>query len=233
VPGGVLCNRIRVLKMPLPMVHLAISVHMHAQTDDGLAPAFLLGSIAPDAIHMRPNTGRDDKNRTHLIGASEADTHRRIRELLVRHWERGSSPAGFVEGYAAHLLADRLWAQTLLQSFRARIPPDTPYEALRSLYYRETDWIDLDLYHRLPWREDVWRKLAAAEPVDFEPLLTAGEIGQWRARTLGWYDDPAHAVPEEPAYMTSGDVEAFAAEAAQTIAGYFRQWRADLASRGC
>jgi hypothetical protein len=33
--------------------------------------------------------------------------------------------------------------------------------------------------------------------------------------------------------VTSGEVEAFAAGAARTIAGYFQQWRADLASRGC
>ena len=41
--------------MPLPMVHLAISVRMRAQDGRALTPDFLLGSIAPDAIHMRPN----------------------------------------------------------------------------------------------------------------------------------------------------------------------------------
>jgi hypothetical protein len=172
--------------MPLPMVHLAISVHMHELTDDELTPAFLLGSISPDAVHMRPNTRRDAKHRTHLLGASESDTRRNIRELLMRHWEQGSSTIRFVEGYAAHLLADRIWFQTLFESFRTRIPVGISEEALRSLYYRETDWIDLDLYHRMPWRETVWRELAAAEPIDFEPLLTAEEIEKWRTRTLGW-----------------------------------------------
>ena len=211
--------------MPLPMVHLTISVHMHELTDNRLTPAFLLGSISPDAIHTRPSARRDDKNRTHLLGTSESDTRRRIRGLLVRHWEEGSRTIGFVEGYAAHLLTDRLWVQTLFGSFRARIPAGTSDEELRSLYYRETDWIDLDLYHRMPWRETVWEKLAAAEPVDFEPLLTAEEIGQWRSRTLGWYDDPEHAVLEEAAYITSADVEAFATKAARAIVAYFREWK--------
>jgi hypothetical protein len=211
--------------MPLPMVHLAISVHMHELTNDDLTPAFLLGSISPDAIHTRSNTKRDDKNRTHLLGTSELDTRRRIRELLVHHWERGSSTIRFVEGYAAHLLADRLWVQTIFRSFRARIPEGTSQEGLRSLYYRETDWIDLDLYRRVPWRERVWRKLAVAEPVRFECLLTAEEIGRWRARTLGWYEDPKHQVLEEPTYMSSAEVEAFASEAARVIVADFREWK--------
>lgn len=207
------------------MVHLTISVHMHELTDDQLTPAFLLGSISPDAIHTRPNTKRGDKDRTHLLGASESDTRRRIRELLVRHWKEGSRTIKFVEGYAAHLLTDRFWVQTLLKSFRARVPETTPDEELRSLYYRETDWIDLDLYRRLPWRASVWEKLAAAEPVGFESLLTAEEIGQWRARTLGWYEDPKHQVLEEPVYIGGADVEAFATEAAQAIVADFRKWK--------
>lgn len=52
--------------MPLPMVHLAIAVQAHKLISSEPTPAFLLGSIAPDAIHMRPNTTRNDKQKTHL-----------------------------------------------------------------------------------------------------------------------------------------------------------------------
>jgi hypothetical protein len=52
--------------MPWPMVHFAIAEKLF---DHEPLPEFLLGSIAPDAIHMRENTTRQDKNKTHLCRA--------------------------------------------------------------------------------------------------------------------------------------------------------------------
>jgi hypothetical protein len=214
------------------MVHLAISVRMHQLHNHGLMPAFVLGSIAPDAIHMRPNISGDDKRRTHLlVDPPDSDDHRRVRELLVRYWAEGSEVTQFVEGYAAHLLADRIWVKTLMRAFGAHFPQSMPDEELQALYYQETDWIDLDLYRRMLWREEVWAQLAAAEPMDFQPFLTAEEIGQWRDRTLGWYDTCKHESMRTPVFLSSSEVEVFASEAAQTIAGHFRAWKANLAER--
>ena len=42
--------------MPLPMVHCAIAMGLAAREQRLPSGAFLLGSIAPDAIHTRPNT---------------------------------------------------------------------------------------------------------------------------------------------------------------------------------
>lgn len=105
------------------MVHLAIAVHMHVPTGSIPTPAFLLGSIAPDAIHMRSNTGRADKQRVHLLATPDSAGHERVRALVARYWAEESGRADFAKGYAAHLLADRLWVQTVLTSFRASIPP--------------------------------------------------------------------------------------------------------------
>ena len=56
--------------MPLPMVHLGIAKNIH---DSGFSltevPQYYLGSIAPDAIHMRPTSEITAKNKTHLIPA--------------------------------------------------------------------------------------------------------------------------------------------------------------------
>ena len=218
--------------MPLPMVHLAIGMHMSELTTERWTPAFLLGSIAPDAIHVRPNTNRADKDRTHLLGTSESETRQRIRGLLLRHWREASEATRFAEGYAAHLLADRIWVQTLFGSFQARIPQGMSHKEQRSLYYRETDWIDLDLYQRMVWREEAWRKLAAANPIDFEPLLTAEEIGQWRTRTLEWYGERKQEVFGEPVHMSGAEVEDFVAEAARAIVTYFDRWKASSVEQG-
>lgn len=49
--------------MPWPMVHFSIAEQLWNQNP---SPEFLLGSIAPDAIHMREGSTRQDKGRTHL-----------------------------------------------------------------------------------------------------------------------------------------------------------------------
>jgi len=150
--------------MPLPIVHFAVAVRMHE-----------LKGIAPDAIHVRPNTGHDDKLRVHLRGADNSN-HERVRALLVQHWTAGTEATGFAEGYAAHLLTDRLWVETVVEPLRESSPfKNLSAQEARSLYYRETDQIDFNLYHHVPWRATVWARLAAAQPRDFAPLLTAEE----------------------------------------------------------
>ena len=170
--------------MPLPMVHLAISRQVRELTGSQATPAFLLGSISPDAIHMRPGSTRQDKRHTHLLDAPGPASYQPIRELWHSRRADGRQAAEFTQGYASHLLADRMWIRSQEQRFLRSAPRGASHHDLARLYYGETDWIDLDLYARMPWREQVWEQLAAARPVDFRPLLTAEEIGKWRGRTL-------------------------------------------------
>ncbi|SEO47758.1 hypothetical protein SAMN04487895_10822 [Paenibacillus sophorae] len=50
--------------MPWPMVNFAISTNLSFGDP---SPNFLLGSIAPDAIHMRGYISREEKGVTHLV----------------------------------------------------------------------------------------------------------------------------------------------------------------------
>ncbi len=212
--------------MPLPMVHLAIAVQMSKLKGCDLTPSFLLGSIAPDAIHMRPNSNRNDKRRTHLLDIPHEEAHERIRTLLIRHWSEDSAAIDFVEGYVAHLLTDYSWSETVVRSFRAAIPQSLSPEDQRTLYYQETDQIDFNLYNQMPWRVRVWDQLALSQPMDFEPLLSEAEIEQWRDRTLNWYGGLKQEPMIEPVYITDADVRIFIPRAAQMIIERFATWRA-------
>ena len=199
--------------MPLPMVHLAIATGVSAKP----SAEFLLGALAPDAIHMRPGTSRRDKNATHIVVDA-----REWPEAPVRRWLAGyrNSPAPLRElarGYAMHVLCDRLWGRTVFQSFRRAVSA-LDEASLRALYYRETDQIDMDLYRTVPWREKVWRLLAEARAYDVAGLLTAGEIDAWRQRTLKWYDAPEHDPAIAPRYFTRARVEAYIEDAVSRMA---------------
>ncbi len=53
--------------MPLPMVHLSTAVKINT-LQDLKSPEFYLGSISPDAVHMRTGFVRDDKARSQTYG---------------------------------------------------------------------------------------------------------------------------------------------------------------------
>ena len=210
--------------MPLPMVHLAVAVQICEAAHSIPSPAFLLGSIAPDAIHMRPGAGGDDKRRVHLAGPQDPD-HERIRAFLALHWAHDTGSPDLAEGYTVHLLTDRLWRETVIAPFRASVPQDIPYQELRSLYYQDTDQIDLNLYDRMPWRTEVWTKLAIADPDPIDSLLTAQEIGLWRDRTLDWYEKHKKEPKIEPLHITAAAVHAFIDQAAVMARACLESWK--------
>jgi len=213
------------------MVHLSVAVYLSEIDGRFPSPDFLLGSIAPDAIHMRPNTNERDKKCVHLV---ELDvTNQELARLFqTKYVVEGSQPMGFSEGYLTHILTDRLWWEAVIDPFRKILPPTFPEQDFRSLYYRETDQIDIDLYRQMPWRPEIWSKLDAATAADFAPFLTAEEIDQWRDRTLVWYEDPGHDPMIEPVYITRADTQTFIDRAVTEIARIFADLKRPLDSKG-
>lgn len=210
--------------MPLPMVHLAVAVRLH----EGQIPtsAFLLGTLAPDAIHMREGADREDKRRTHLPAEPDEAEDASARELFARHEGLGRDMADFVAGYVTHVLTDRIWRDTLYATFRSRVAPDLDSAEWRRLYYRGTDQLDFNLYRRAPWRPRVWVQLALAQPRDFVGILTGAEISRWRDRTLHWFDNLGKEPGSAPIYCTDKELQRFVAHATNAIATRFAAWRA-------
>jgi hypothetical protein len=207
--------------MPLPMVHLAVAVAICDAADAEPVPEFLLGTLAPDAIHMRAGTAREAKARVHLHRAIEACGFEAVHELYDQLMAQEDQLRDLALGYAVHLLTDALWVERLFLPFRAAT--HLPRDEERALYYRDTDEVDRLLYERAPWRADVWRALAAAQPADLPGLLSADEIGRWRDRTLSWFDRLAPS-PEPPKFFTCERVQAFVAEAAAGIMAEVAAW---------
>lgn len=213
--------------MPLPMVHIAVAVQLAQKTGQSPSAAFLLGSIAPDAIHMRPNIrlgDQGDKEITHLNLPVDTDDHQRVRVMLTQYADETSSLKQFAAGYAAHILVDRFWIQTIMRPFSASLPAEMDDATCRTLYYQETDQIDCNLYQYMPWRGTVWENLRQAKSPDFQPWLFAAEIEGWQIRTLDWYDNPAHEPHITPQYLTDHMVDAFIADASQHLETQFSTW---------
>ncbi len=89
------------------MVHLAIAVQLQKIHYREPNPACLLGSLAPDAIHMRPNTHRTHKRQTHFFDQSDNLEESLVKSVLRRYWSgQGSHPD---EVHQAEIHLDLVW----------------------------------------------------------------------------------------------------------------------------
>lgn len=219
--------------MPLPMVHLAIAIELGKQSGDEPSPAFLLGSIAPDSIHMRPDTQRSDKNATHLLTSddwSDAGLERRVLDFAGQYSAAPDSERAFSSGYTAHILTDWLWVKTILPQFRAAVAANADEAGQRDLYYSETDQVDFNIYHQSAWRPEVWKRLAEAKAPDFPPLLSESEIDSWRTRTLRWFTELKNEPGITPQHITDSMVRDFIVQTADALMEQVRmgKWRLRL-----
>jgi hypothetical protein len=206
--------------MPLPMIHLSIAQHMSATAPHCASPDFLLGSIAPDAIHTRPGSSRADKDVTHLTPPGERFCDEAAIVALVRQYKASD----FALGYAAHLLADNLWMPAIIDPWRAQVSVTEGSPTERELYYQDTDQIDFNIYRAAAWRPAVWDALAQAEAPDLAPLLSAGEIDAWRSRTLHWFEDSSKEPGIAPQHITDAMAQDFIQAASEQIAAWLQQW---------
>ena len=186
--------------MALPMVHLSVAHRLVQFRGYRPRSAFYLGSVAPDAIHMRPGTTRKDKNAVHLVEDGSYSLGK-VQRLMDKRW-RASEDAAFAEGYCVHILTDLYWRDKVVEPLRPKLDGSMPRHELRTLYYNECDKIDLELYDQQPWRNHIWDLLKCAETGDFEGLLSQEEIKRWRDRVLSWYDRNRHKGDYQPRYIS-------------------------------
>ena len=211
--------------MPFPISHLMIGYEIMQQTDRIKNPyEFMLGSIAPDAVHHRPDFERSLKSKSHLCVGEEPWGmvtrnewwHQNILDFLEAN--KNHPNIDFIYGYCAHVLTD------LQNNIKIWIPFRTNNgftvgKGLSSRYHEESDKIDLELYHR-PSRVEIWEILNRNDAVDcsmtdaFEyedlekiknHLLTVQYVGRERQSLVG------------NTYVTMEVIDRFIEEAVQDI----------------
>ena len=216
--------------MPLPMVHLSVAKQI---ADAGFPvkdlPQFYLGSISPDAIHMRQGMDFSEKMATHLIPAgktkdsswNDVDVNEYFKFMNdFFNANKCRANQGFLMGYAIHILTDMLWTKRVYQKFAADYKKSgAPVADQQKAYYRDTDIVDYILYNGSGWRRDVWQGLQDAEYSDFLDLLSAQEIELWNERARNFYNalENQYKFSGTPIYITKPDIENFISSCAEVI----------------
>ena len=209
--------------MAFPITHLLVADALLGNRPDQDAPQFLLGALAPDAVHYRRGlAGAAMKN----IGPAKKVTH--LCPVSDEPWGAVTDNGGWVqnvkawlqnnhgplaEGYAIHVLTDIRNNMTLWERFRT-MHPEEAAKGYGSDYYRDLQDIDLRLYLSYVKGKKIEKLLAMAKPCDIPGLVSAGELCAIRDNILYEnYKDRTPDAAHEYRFVTYGEALVFVADA--------------------
>ncbi|REE94544.1 hypothetical protein A8990_101340 [Paenibacillus taihuensis] len=218
--------------MPWPMVHFGIAVQLY---NGQPSPSFLLGSIAPDAIHTRGHVTREEKGATHFVTGGRFPTIAELEQACVNELgKRGEMDrADFVLGYIAHVYADIRWTDTIYASFERAYEDGKQGRIIRNVYNEEMAQTEFNLLRTKAWSDEILDALRRAEIDGLEPLVSEHEVSLYREMKLDYLSEPSHEPKIESVYFTDEAVLAFIARTAEELKLLFVEWEvADISVPG-
>jgi hypothetical protein len=188
--------------MPFQMTHLLIAKNVHrlfpGTIKESDLPQFYLGTIAPDAVHYRPDYVSDFKKAAHLCVGDEPwgmltnndEWVENVLKFLNRH--KGSSDYCFVLGYCCHILSDIYNNIALWTPYRLKYQNEFS-KGYGGLYHQESKKVDTELGLRKENRDDFWIHLEKAEPITLKGIISTEEVEKHKENVLhNLYKDKEH-----------------------------------------
>ena len=154
--------------MSYTMVHLKIAYELLTRYDGEYIEKpgdFLLGSVAPDAVHFHKKYDVSLKERSHLwkFGPRWGVTldSEGWKNAICQFWKenRNAGNRDFIAGYCTHLLTDWENDRRICTPFREKMPQGTEIDELNGQYSVEAYGIDQWLYQTDKDAKEIWRLL--------------------------------------------------------------------------
>lgn len=204
--------------MPWPMVHFAIAEKVRMSNAN---PQFLLGSIAPDAIHMRGKVTRTEKGYTHFVVDGKWPTADIIKQNCLAYLGESHSVEWkeFILGYFAHIYTDSRWIETIYADFE-RMDQGEP-QTQRKRYNSEMSQIEFALLRSEAWVQGALVKLKQANAFRIDPLLTQDEVSRYRDSKIEWLSRKENEPNIQPNHFTVERVKAFIATTSDELLNLF------------
>lgn len=214
--------------MPFPMTHMQIAYQMLDRLSGMERPAdYMLGSIAPDAVHFCRQYNVGMKETSHLwhygpkwgITLDAESWKKNILNFWMR--EKGSGNQDFTAGYCVHILTDWLYDRRIWSPFRQMYEgaggmPEDIFQQYRKEVHLADQW----LYQTSRDAGEVWRLLKEAQPHDIEGCIHAGEVEKQRKSILTEQFPDKKGLPADIGgniYITKKTLEGFIQESVNLL----------------
>ena len=171
--------------MPFPMTHFLVAGNILKVTpsirDDA---AFILGSVAPDAVHCRSDYRSEDKQKSHLCeGLGKwgmlSDYNAWLENIFAFFKNAMRNDHDFLYGYCVHILCDICGNVHNWAPFRTAYPEEAA-RGYRNAMTLEDGAADVWLWQNTPERDAIFERLRRGSCRDVFDWVTAGEIEGFR-----------------------------------------------------
>lgn len=175
--------------MPFAMTHINIALEIMAQFDSIERPGdFLLGALAPDAVHYRENYNSDMKFKSHLCVGSEKwgfitnnqGWEDNVKKFIKENITKDNKD--FILGYCSHILADIQNNIKIWTPFKESIKGINT-AGIGKKYHQESNDIDYELYLKSS-KETIFDLIKCGRSFDILDVVLSTEIDQMRNEIL-------------------------------------------------
>lgn len=174
--------------MAQPMMHLLIADRIYTEKIIPICSYadFLLGSIAPDAVHVKENYKREVKNISHY--RFDSKSHISYFDGFIPKFQT-SNNRDFVLGYLVHLLSDMIWYHFVRVPFK-----DAFWQApIQNMSMNEAYYADCDQIEQLMFREKSAPRIIEAikrgNAYSLEGMIDAEDVEAWKEKLILAYDN--------------------------------------------
>ncbi len=179
--------------MPYPMIHLETAYRLSDQYDwIEKKGDFLLGSVAPDAVHFHERYDVHQKEISHLwdCGPIWGVTLEREKWLnnIRTFWKQHKKVINreFIAGYCIHLFTDWMNDQRMWAPFREKIIAGADYNEIyaNSKYREEAYGFDQWLYRTNAHTKIIWEFLSEGQAYELTGYIQADDLARQKQSLL-------------------------------------------------
>lgn len=174
--------------MAHPIMHLLIADKVYGEISSSIHvySDFLLGSIAPDAVHEKENYTREIKEISHYrFDKTSPISH---FDTFMRAYATPENK-DFVMGYLVHLLSDMIWYHAVRVPFKETFMQEPSQSMSKNqAYYTDCEQIAQALFEE----KNVARIIEAlreSNAYSLDGLIDTGDVEAWKDKLIMAYHD--------------------------------------------
>lgn len=203
--------------MAQPMMHLLVADKIYRKFSSiHLYGDFLLGSIAPDAVHVKEDYTREIKDISHYKFNSKS--HISYFDTFIDEYHT-SENIDFVVGYLVHLLSDMIWYHSVRVPFKeAFLKAPLQNMTMNQAYYTDCEQIE----HLMFLEENASHIIDAikgSNAYSLEGLIDTEDIKAWKEKLIFDYNNKRDILIH-PRYISEQQIREYIASCAEECSKY-------------
>ena len=204
--------------MAFQMIHMEIAYRLLERMPQITDPArFILGSVAPDSVHMNPDYNIDMKIKSHMFQGcgpwSDTQDYPLWEKNIQSFYEviagREQGDRDFGIGICVHCLTDYWNDRKIWRSLQHKYIPPMSLEEFRESYYPEARGIDQWLYQNSKNTQQIRELLSEAPVMEIERMITKEDVERQKYHLLNIQYDVAGIDISKYRYLSASSIEDF------------------------